>query len=514
MQEPVIKDKKKNKIKTPQRIRSVTRNVDKNEWSGIDLCSHGLKYISLNLFGLNFLKELYLQKNELSFIPREISELNNLEILDISHNRLSSLPSDMCKMINLRVLKLNDNFISFIPMEIGTLYQLDIFNLDNNPLLEPFSTIYRTKGGISVINFCRENNTSFVMPNERNWIELHKKSDLMSEILTIGTYNILSPHYVTNQLFGYLPSWIVRWDNRKEILFQEISNYNFDILGVQEMETFSFLEYFKEQLDARCNYDSLFYPSSRSQSLPENQRMFVDGCATFWKKNKFTLIDQQCLKFSDIVFNDVRFYKNDDIMNRNSGKDNIALITVLEKSNGGLLIVSNVHIHWNPEFPDVKLFQVIILLETIEKFKRKYPMAAILLLGDFNSLRDSAVYEVLSTGKIEPENIDFLFYNYTPYLKEGYKHDLFLKDAYSHAELEFTNFTAHFKGILDYIFFSDKLVLSSYLSPVDHEYAQKIVGLPSLHYPSDHIILGARFLFKGSRLKKRDFKPRLNTRNL
>lgn len=512
MQEPLVKDKKKTKIKTPQRIRNISKNINRDEWTGLDLCSHGLRFISSGLFNLHFLKELYLQKNELSFLPKEIAELQNLEVLDVSNNRLASIPPEMGKMINLKVLKLNDNFLSFIPMELGTLYQLETLLIENNPLLEPFNNLYKTKGGLSVIHFCRENNTTYPIPNDRIWIENITKGDLSGELLSVASYNILSPHYATPQLFGYVASWIIHWENRKEMLFQEILGYNFDILGIQEMETYTFLEHFKEQLDTRCNYDSLFYPSARSQSLPENQRMMVDGCATFWKRHKFTLIDQQCVKFADFVFNDPRFAKNDDIMNRNSGKDNIALISVLEKTNGGILIISNAHVHWNPEFSDVKLFQILILIETIEKYRLKYPMAGIILLGDFNSLRDSGVYEVLSTGKIAPNHLDFLFYNYTPYLKEGFQQNLLLKDAYSESEIEFTNFTAHFKGILDYIFFNEKLVLNSTLSPIDTEYTSKIVGLPSIHYPSDHIILGAKFHFKGSRTKKKDLKSRSSLR--
>lgn len=509
MQEPLLKDKKKTKIKTPQRIRNVSKVINKDEWTGLDLSSHGLKFISPCLFNLHLLKELYLQKNELSILPKEIAQLQNLEILDLSNNKLANIPPEMGKMIGLRCLKLNDNFLSFIPMELGTLYQLETLHIENNPLLEPFNSLYKSKGGLSLINYCRENNTSYPMVNDRIWMENINTSDTSGDLISVASYNILSPHYATPQLFGYVASWIIHWENRKEMIFQELVGYNFDILAIQEMETFTFLEYFKEQLDARCNYESLFYPSARSQSLPENQKMNVDGCATFWKRHKFSLRDQQCIKFADVVFNDPRFAKNDDIMNRNSGKDNIALISVLEKANGGFLIISNVHIHWNPEFSDVKLFQSLILLETIERFRQKYPTAGILLLGDFNSLRDSAVYEVISTGKINPNNLDFLFYNYTPYLKDGFQHNMALKDAYSDNEMEFSNFTAHFKGILDYIFFNEKLVLNSTLSPIDSDYCSKIVGLPSIHYPSDHIVLGAKFHFKGIRPKKKEQKAKI-----
>lgn len=501
--------KKNQKTRTPQRYRNITRSTKKDEWYGLDLVSQGIKFLSKCLFTLRFLKELHLQNNELTFIPKGITELSNLEVLDISDNKLTFLPKELGRMIKLKVLKLDDNFLSFISMELGTLYQLETFSIDNNPLLEPFATLYQGKGGISVIHFCREHNTSYPVPLDRTWVDYHNKTEGMGELLSVASYNILSPHYATSQLFGYVPSWVLHWENRKEMIFQEIVSYNLDILGIQEMETYSFIENFKDQLDHRCNYDSLFYPSGRSQSLPESQKMSVDGCATFWKRHKFTLIDQQCVKFSDLVFTDERFCKNEDIMNRNSGKDNIVLITVLEKTNGGLLIISNAHIHWNPDYKDVKLFQTIILIEAVHKFKEKYPMAGIILLGDFNSMKNSAVYDLIVNGRIYPFNIDFSLYNYKPFSTDGFSHGLCVKDAYVEQELELTNFTAHFKGVLDYIFHNDRLILCSTLSAIDNEYVHRMVGLPSIHFPSDHILIAAKFYFKGSRMKKKDLKSKM-----
>ena len=33
-------------------------------------------------------------------------------------------------------------------------------------------------------------------------------------------------------------------------------------------------------------YDSLFYPKSRSRTMDDSSKKAVDGCATFWKNSK------------------------------------------------------------------------------------------------------------------------------------------------------------------------------------------------------------------------------------
>jgi endonuclease/exonuclease/phosphatase family metal-dependent hydrolase len=100
---------------------------------------------------------------------------------------------------------------------------------------------------------------------------------------------------------------------------------------------------------------------------------------------------------------------------------NVALVVVLEEVDSGKasnplmsgmqsspmrvpprrkrrLCVANTHIYWDPEYEDVKLWQTWVLCQELEKLvlERQLPM---LLCGDFNSMPDSAVYDLLSSDR-------------------------------------------------------------------------------------------------------------------
>ena len=77
-------------------------------------------------------------------------------------------------------------------------------------------------------------------------------------------------------------------------------------------------------------------------------------------------------------------------------KDNIAVVVILEfKDTKQRIIVANTHIHWNPEYSDVKLIQTQIFLEELTKIREKYKALQnnidlpMIVCGDFNSTPDS-----------------------------------------------------------------------------------------------------------------------------
>jgi mRNA deadenylase 3'-5' endonuclease subunit Ccr4 len=63
------------------------------------------------------------------------------------------------------------------------------------------------------------------------------------------------------------------------------------------------------------------------------------------------------------------------------------------------LCIANTHIFWDPEYADVKLWQSWVLAQELEKLviNRNLPLV---LCGDFNSMTDSAVYEFLSSSRL------------------------------------------------------------------------------------------------------------------
>ena len=59
----------------------------------------------------------------------------------------------------------------------------------------------------------------------------------------------------------------------------------------------------------------------------------------------------------------------------------------LKKKYLNRIMISNVHIHWDPEFCDVKLMQILLFLtELRRKISDDIPLV---LTGDFNSLPSS-----------------------------------------------------------------------------------------------------------------------------
>ncbi|KAI5169838.1 CCR4-NOT transcription complex subunit 6 [Pancytospora epiphaga] len=450
---------------------------------GLDLSSQGLKSLSSSLFLLSNIRELLLCNNSLEVISKDICKMRSLEKLNLSFNKIRTIPPEIGRMVWLRELHLNDNFISAIPVELGSLCGLEVLNLNNNPLVPPFCALNREK---TLIHYCRENNAAYTAPSDRAWVDTVLNRAPHGLYVSIGTYNILCNFYAAK--CTYAPTWVLNAEARKETILQNIISYNVDILCLQEIETYAFFDFYREQLEIRLGYDGTFLPKGRSQTLADKRS--VDGCATFWKKGKFKLVEQINVDFFNKITTDIRFSLNQSILVRHARKDNIALITVLEHCDGVVLIVVNLHLYWDPEYADVKLFQTVLVLEEIERAKNKFPGASVILAGDFNSLVNSYVYNLIVGGKLDPDGFNLC--DYSP-LNSGFEHSTPFYDSYNGQDLLFTNFTPTFKGVIDYIFYSDGLQLTSVLSPLEDEYTENTVGLPNIHFPSDHIFIGARF---------------------
>lgn len=219
---------------------------------------------------------------------------------------------------------------------------------------------------------------------------------------------------------------------------------------------------------------------------------------------RYNLIEHHLLEYNQKVLQRADFKQCDDIYNRVMTKDNIAVMTILEnKETLSRTLVVNSHVHWNPQFSDVKLVQVGMMMEEVERFGIKHltPPATsplgptygninslpIIICGDFNSLPNSGVYEFLSKGFIPHNHPEFGNHLYGTYTSEGLKHELALKSAYSQVgELDITNYTSKFKGTLDYIWHSNNtLDVISLLGGIDQDYLDKTVGFPNPHFPSE-----------------------------
>ncbi|ORX93439.1 hypothetical protein K493DRAFT_325062 [Basidiobolus meristosporus CBS 931.73] len=484
-----------------------------HQWTVLDIGGMGLKNLSTELFSYQFLTTLYLNHNNLTFLTPEIRRLRNLTHLDISGNKLTSVPAELGFLINLKELFMFDNLLETLPPQLGTLYQLENLGLEGNPIKEPLMSILYKDGIAELIAYLRDNCPAPLPPPEREWLTFEsEKSDAGEQdnnVFTILTYNILSEKYATSQQYGYTPSWALEWEYRKDLILQEILSYNPDILCLQEVEASQYEEFFCEQLK-QADYDSVFWVKSRAKTMSEWERKSVDGCATFFKSSMFNILDKQIVEFTQVAMKHPDFEKTEDFFNRFMTKDNISGLALLEtKDSKQQLLVANAHIHWDPTFADVKLIQVSMLMneitrhgsEWIKSYRLGYKDISklpILICGDFNSSPTSGVCEFLSRGSVTCDHEDLVDHNYGKFTSKGLAHKIPLRSAYSQiGELPFTNFTAHFTGVIDYIWHSTGMLsVNGLLGGLDAEYVSRNVGFPNAQNPSDHICLLAEIKFK------------------
>ncbi|ORE00447.1 CCR4 [Hepatospora eriocheir] len=470
---------------------------NENDIQGLDMSFQGIKNISDVVFKYLRLKELLLNNNDLEIIPLGISKLPYIEKIDLSHNRIKTIPPELGRAVNLRELLLNDNLISTVPMEIGSLYNLVCLNLTNNPLMSPFHSLY--KDG-ALLRFCRDNNNNYKPPNTRMWVEtsnIVNRNDF--ESISVGTYNILSNFNASKIL--YTPLWTIAPESRKDIILKNIISYDLDILCLQEVETYLYYECYRDGLYSKGNYQSSYFEKMQIEAVKDTK--IADGCAIFWKNERFKLVEEFKINFYNRLTADTRLKNNYEIHNLYGKRGEVGLVVVLEKGIDEVFIVVNTQLCTEPNNHNVRLLQMIFLLEDLEKIRNKYKGASVVIMGDLASTKESKVYDLIMNRKTEYNPFGL---KTSGHLSDYYKHTLKLITAYEDPDGSFTCFTPVFKGIVDHILYSDNLIASDIITLVEDDYTERTVGLPNIHFPSNHILIGAKLCIKP--VFKKNYKPK------
>uniref|UniRef100_A0A5F8GLP1 poly(A)-specific ribonuclease n=1 Tax=Monodelphis domestica TaxID=13616 RepID=A0A5F8GLP1_MONDO len=471
----------------PRRIYTImsaeeVANGKKSHWTELEI-SGRVRSLSTSLWSLTHLTALHLNDNYLTRIPPDIAKLHNLVYLDLSSNKLRSLPAELGNMVSLRELLLNNNLLRVLPYELGRLFQLQTLGLKGNPLSQDILSLYQDPDGTrKLLNYMLDNLA--VHPEQlppRPWITLKERDQILpSASFTVMCYNVLCDKYATRQLYGYCPSWALNWEYRKKGIMEEIVNCDADIISLQEVETEQYFTLFLPALKER-GYDGFFSPKSRAKIMSEQERKHVDGCAIFFKTEKFTLVQKHTVEFNQVAM--ANSDGSEAMLNRVMTKDNIGVAVVLEvhKELFGsgmkpihaidkqLLIVANAHMHWDPEYSDVKLIQTMMFVSEVKNILEKAssrpgsPSAdpnsiPLVLCADLNSLPDSGVVEYLSSGGVADNHKDFKELRYNECLmnfscsgKNGTSegritHGFQLQSAYENNLMPYTNYTFDFKN--------------------------------------------------------------------
>lgn len=245
-----------------------------------------------------------------------------------------------------------------------------------------------------------ENDTPFPY-NYRKWVPDFKTEALLSKLkhpnhlIRVVQYNILCDSLLPIstkifeedlKLYPYFS-----WENRSEKILNELKTINADLIGLTEVENDSnFIKKLQE-----LNYEFALKPRPGNHS---------EGCAIAWKIDKFELIDLLCIEYNI----------NKTINNKSPiyDRDNVAIIGIFKVNeiSNTIILFSNIHLLFNLNRGDVKLGQIYQLTNALNELKNKYEQlnnkVYIIVTSDLNSIPKSAVYKLLTTGKLDCNTIE------------------------------------------------------------------------------------------------------------
>eukprot|EP01130_Rhizamoeba_saxonica_P008149 TRINITY_DN3290_c0_g3_i1.p1 TRINITY_DN3290_c0_g3~~TRINITY_DN3290_c0_g3_i1.p1 ORF type:complete len:182 (-),score=31.34 TRINITY_DN3290_c0_g3_i1:474-1019(-) len=168
-----------------------------------------------------------------------------------------------------------------------------------------------------------------------------EEEDISSDkLLTLVSYNILSASSSKPQFFKTVDIQHLYWNNRKDKILADILQHQPDIISLQEVD----------------KYRMFFYPSLNEQGYDSSyiQRPTkLDGCATFYNRNKYYQIG--CI---DVQFNDISELVNDDAsMKKRVTTHNVGHVLALSEleDDAQIVFVANCHLHWVPGYVNVFL---------------------------------------------------------------------------------------------------------------------------------------------------------------
>lgn len=265
--------------------------------------------------------------------------------------------------------------------------------------------------------------------------------------VSVSQFNVLANNLCETGGFDSDPA-VLKWDYRKKLYKEIITNDSFDIMCFEEMD--------EKPLHEICSiliplgYDYIWNQKFYTKPNEPN-----DGTAIFWKKDLFKLKDKYVLQY----VTEEAIYQG-----FTQCSTQFALMVCLENISESSFSVclAATHLKAKPGFESVRHSQIKQLMQQLSKFNvNNYPE---IICGDFNDVLDSPMSQEI--------------------MKK-------YQSAYSNNEGHWTTCKKRkelVKRIIDYIYHDDRLLCNQVLNipPVE--------VLPSEAYPSDHILIGAVFV--------------------
>ncbi|KAK1311597.1 hypothetical protein QJS10_CPA07g00575 [Acorus calamus] len=213
------------------------------------------------------------------------------------------------------------------------------------------------------------------------------------ERFAVLSYNILADYLARDHqkmLYAHVPPHVLDWEWRKKRILLEFGLWSPDIMCLQEVDKFKDIE---ESLKGH-GYSGIWKMRTGAAQ---------DGCAVFWRTNRFKLLHEEQIEFNQLGM-----------------RDNVAQICVLESrsqspteghsaasssrscqsTGANRVVVCNIHVLYNPKRGDIKLGQIRVLLDRANSTSRMWNNASIIICGDFNCTPKSPLYNFIAEQKL------------------------------------------------------------------------------------------------------------------
>lgn len=304
------------------------------------------------------------------------------------------------------------------------------------------------------------------------------------EHIRIFQWNILSQSLgQNNDNFICCPDEALTWESRKYLIIQEIIQNDPDIICLQEVDHFKFLQC----ILSTQNYEGIFYPKPDSPCLYILENNGPDGCAIFYKTNKFEIINHETRileMWGGIQTNQVAIAVNFRL--RDTNKELSVCTTHLKARHGALLAKLR-----NEQGKD--------LLKFVRSFAENRP---IVMCGDFNAEPNEPVYSTIINNELLNLSSSYADMMGSETVTDNAQTDepRNRADELALREPPFTTWKIREDGevchTIDYIFYSqDKFQVKNCLQFPDGPEIGK-GRTPSFRYPSDHFSLLCDLEFK------------------
>ncbi|KAK3537757.1 hypothetical protein QTP70_017859, partial [Hemibagrus guttatus] len=207
---------------------------------------------------------------------------------------------------------------------------------------------------------------------------------------TVMSYNILAQDLLEAnlELYAHRSEYVLAWENRLQNILKELQTWEPEIICLQEVQENHFHEQIYPVL-IEMGYECVYKRRTGTKT---------DGCAVCYNTKLFTPLSVRLLEFQR---------HQCELLDR----DNVGIVLLLQPNTThgeGIrfrpICVANTHLLFNPRRGDVKLAQLAIVLAEIDSIVRQYKVKGqeceIILCGDFNSLPNTPLYQLIVTGQL------------------------------------------------------------------------------------------------------------------